>query len=425
MAKQNFYKVLENELKRIDEARVSKRKEKVIDGFTNDPSPKAIIKGRKYAIFNSNDYLGLRFNKELRKGEDGASYKFGTGPGAVRFISGTMAIYRELEKEVASFHGREEGMVFSSAFAANLAVVSCMARGQSKDSLVLGETLIISDELNHRSIIDGIRVASLAKEQKQIYKHLDCNDLVRVLEQNSGKFKRVLVITDGIFSMLGEYADIGKLAKICRRFDSKFEEGVFLITDDSHGVGCCGESGRGCEELSRGKSDLLVGTFGKAFGSDGGYVVGDKILIDYLRESAATYIYSNSISPGVAGAALTAIKLVDSSRGKRLLKKLKENIDDFKKLMKKYGFVMACDSVHPIQPILIADPVKTKRFTDKLFNRGFLVTNINYPVVPKGKDEIRVQVSASASRGDIKQFVKEATEAWSEVLTKDKLRTTV
>lgn len=415
MSRLNFYKVLKRELKRVDEAKVAKRQEKIIEGFNKDSFPKALIKGKKYSIFNSNDYLGLRLSPELRDGEEAASKKYGSGPGAVRFISGTFDLYRKLEEKIAKFHNRKAGMVYSSAFAANLAVIACMSKGQSRDSLVSAETLIISDELNHRSIIDGVRVAGLPKENKLVYKHLDYSSLEEVLKENLGKFKRVLVITDGIFSMLGEYADIGKLEKINRQFDGKFEEGIFLITDDSHGVGACGKTGRGCEELSKGKADLLVGTFGKAFGSDGGYVVGDKILIDYLRESAATYIYSNSVSPGVAGAALAAVRLVDSKEGKKLLKNLTENIALFKKLMKDYGFTMAAESLHPIQPVLIAEPVRTKALTDELYTRGYLVTNINYPVVPKGKDEIRVQISAAQNRKDIEKFVKEAGEAWQTV----------
>lgn len=415
MSKVNFYKILKSELKRVDEARVAKRQEKIIERFSPDPNPKAIINGKKYGIFNSNDYLGLRFNKKVREGEEKAGKKYGSGPGAVRFISGTLSVYKELEKAVAKFHRREEAMVFSSAFAANLAVIACMAKGQSKDSLISADTLIISDELNHRSIIDGVRVAGLGKEQKMIYPHLQYKELSKILEGNAGKFKRVLIITDGVFSMLGEYADIGSLEKICRKYDGKYQEGVILIVDDSHGVGACGKGGRGCEEVSKGRSDILVGTFGKAFGADGGYVVSNKIMIDYLRESAATYIYSNSISPGVAGAALVSVKLVDSTKGKKMLKKLRENITLFREKMTKEGFTFAALSSHPIQPVLIADPVKTKKLTDKLFELGYLVTNINYPVVPRGKDEIRVQISAAQSKKEIEEFVEKATRAAKKV----------
>lgn len=291
MAKQNFYAILQKELDRIEAANTTKREEKIIEGFTKDPSPRAIIDKKEYLVCNSNDYLGLRFNEALREGEKEASDTYGTGPGAVRFISGTLAVYKQLEEALASFHGREAGMIFSSAFATNLAVIFCLIKGQSKDSVVRGETLVISDSLNHRSIIDGIRVAGLSKEQKAIYQHLDYNDLSRVLEENKGKFKRVLVITDGVFSMLGENADLQQLKKVTERFDREYEEGVLLIVDDSHGVGAFGETGRGDEEVSGAKADVLISTLGKAFGADGGYVVADKIIIDYLRESAATYIH--------------------------------------------------------------------------------------------------------------------------------------
>ena len=401
MSKQNFHTTLQKELDRIDAANVAKRNERIIEGFTFDPSPKALIGGQPYHLYKSNNYLGLRHNPTLKKAEHAATEHYGSGPGAVRFISGTMKIYKELEASVANFHGREAGMVFSSAFAANLAVMSCLAKGQSKDSVVGGETLIISDELNHRSIIDGIRVASLPKEQKTIYKHMDYADLDRVLLEQKNKWKRVLVVTDGIFSMLGEYADLKAIREICDKHDSSYEEGVLLVVDDSHGVGGFGETGRGVEEVSSGQADVLVGTFGKGFGSDGGYVVSDQITIDYLRESSATYIFSNSISPGVAGSALASVNLVNSDEGKKLLEKLRGFTAYFKEEMKKAGFTFASDSIHSIQPILIGDASLCKQLTEKLFAQNIVVTSINYPVVPKGKDEIRVQINASHTQKDL------------------------
>lgn len=306
-------------------------------------------------------------------------------------------------------------MVFSSAFATNIAVISCLIKGQSKDSLIDASTLVISDELNHRSIIEGIRVANLPKEQRLIYKHLDFSDLARVLEENKGIYKRALILTDGIFSMLGEAADFSSFNTVVKKYDAEYEEGIITVADDSHGVGIFGKDGRGCEDASQAKVDVLVGTFGKAFGSDGGYVVADKEIIAYLRESAATYIYSNSVSPGVAGAALAAVRTIDSPKGKKLLQTSRDNIALFKKLMKKEGFMFAADSMHPIQPILIADAYKTKKLTDALFEAGILATNINYPVVPKGKDEIRVQISASHTKEDIEYFVETCAKAGKKV----------
>ena len=411
MSKQDFYSILKQEVARIDEAKTSKRHEKIIEGFTNDPAPQAIIGGKNYRIFNSNDYLGLRFNPQVKSGEHAASETYGSGPGAVRFISGSLKIYKDLEGSLAKFHGREDAMVFSSAFAANLAIIFSLIKGQAKDSLVGGETIVISDALNHRSIIDGIRVAGLPSEQKAIYQHLDYADLDRVLTENQGKYKRALVISDGIFSMLGEAINMQQLQQVAEKHDANYPEGVITVVDDSHGVASFGQTGRGCEEASNGKADVLIGTMGKGFGADGGYVVANQTIIDYLRESAATYIYSNSVSPAVAGAAHAAVNLIDSPDGKALLEKSQSNIQSFKQRMLSAGFKFAADSTHPIQPLLIADAAKTKALTDALFEAGVLVTNINYPVVAAGRDEIRVQISAAHTQADLDYFIETVTSA--------------
>lgn len=415
MSKQQFHQVLQKELQRVDEAKISKRFEKVIEGFTVDASPKAIIQGKEYRIFNSNDYLGLRHHSKLKNAEHEASQKFGAGPGAVRFISGSLQVHRDAEKAIAKFHGRDDAMIFSSAFAANLAVLFCMIKGQSRDALVSGNTLVVSDELNHRSIIDGIRLPNLSSEQKQIFPHMQPQALAEVLEKNVGKFERVVVVTDGVFSMLGEFQDLKVLREVVDQYDDKFAEGVWLVVDDAHGVAGCGETGRGTEEVTNGKADILIGTFGKGFGSDGGYVVADQIVIDYLRESAATYIYSNSISPGTAGAALASVQLVDSEEGKSLLANSRKNVELFKTKMQEAGFTFAANSSHPIQPLLIADPDKTKAMTEGLFAAGIMATNINFPVVPKGKDEIRVQIAATHTNEDIEYFVEQAVEIGKSV----------
>ncbi len=402
--KKEFIELLKKEINRIDAAQTDKRHEKVIEGFTAEK--RALIKGKEYLIFNSNDYLGLRFHPAIQKAEEDASNQYGSGPGAVRFISGTMKVHKELEQAIAQFHNREDAMIFSSAFAANMALLHCLIKGQSKDSIVSSDVLVISDELNHRSIIDGIRVAGLSKENKAIFKHMDIADLDRVLSENKGKFKRVIVVTDGVFSMLGEYQNIKQMQNVIEKYQDYYEEGIISVVDDSHGVGAFGKTGRGCEEVSNGKCDILLATMGKGFGTDGGYIVADKIVIDYLRESAATYIYSNPIPPATAGAALKSIQIVNSKEGKDLLKKSSDNIAYFKKKMLSAGFTFAVDSHHAIQPLLIADTEKTKRLTIGLFEEGIIVTNINYPVVPKGKDEIRVQISAAHTQKEIDEFIE-------------------
>jgi glycine C-acetyltransferase len=204
---------------------------------------------------------------------------------------------------------------------------------------------------------------------------------------------------------------LAALNKAISQHQNDFEEGIISIVDDSHGVASFGKSGRGCEDYCNAKADLLIGTLGKGFGVDGGYVTGDGIFIDYLRESAATYIYSNPIGAGTAAAALEAIKILDSPEGKNLIMRLNENISHFKEGMKKAGFIFAADSKHAIQPVLIADPVKTRALTDELFKEGIIVTNISYPIVPKGKDEIRVQISAAHTKKDLDECIEKFTKA--------------
>jgi len=404
MGKEAFKKILTEEVARIDTVHTSKRSERVMEGFTKEHC--AIIGGKEYTLFNSNDYLGLRFHELVWKGEHEASEHYGAGPGAVRFISGTARVYKDLERALARFHQRDDAMVFSSAFATNVGVIHALLKGQSKDSLVSGETLVVSDALNHRSIIDGIRVAGLDKTHRAIFEHLNLEDLTHVLKENAGKFARVVVVTDGIFSMLGEYQDLQKLQEVCGAHDEMYAEGIHTIVDDAHGVGCFGKTGRGTEEVTGGTADALVGTLGKAFGADGGYVVADQTYIDYLRESAATYIYSNPFSPGTAGAGLVALGVVDSSEGKKLLEQLHTNIAYFKEKIQAAGFTLAVDSVHAIQPVLIGDAGKTRKLVAALFEEGFLVTGISYPVVPQGSDEIRVQLSAEHTREGIERFVE-------------------
>jgi glycine C-acetyltransferase len=404
MAKADLFKLFRQETSRLDEAGVSKRHEHIIEGFTFSPSPRALISGKPYHIFNSNDYLGLRFNPQMLEAEHEAAKIFGTGPGAVRFISGSLAVHRELETALAQFHGRDDAIVFSSAFAANLAVISSLIKGQSKDSLVGSDTLVLSDQLNHRSIVEGIRVANLPDTQRLVFPHFDFSTLRNLLSEHVGKFSRALILTDGVFSMLGQYTDLKELTAIAQEFDSKYPLGVLLFVDDCHGIGVLGGTGRGVEEVYSVQSDVLVGTLGKAFGTDGGYVVANQATIDYLRESAATYIYSNPISAGTAAAARKALSIVASPSGKKLLVSLQKNISGFKNLIRTSKIKLAADSGHAIQPLLIGDTLKAKELEMHLFKNGILVTGITYPVVPKGQDEIRVQLSALHTDKDLDEF---------------------
>ena len=406
MSKQKFFSMLASEVDRLDKTGSAKRGERVIDGFEGSA---AMIDGAKYLVFNSNDYLGLRHLEELKVAEKEATEKFGTGPGAVRFISGTLEPHKDLEASIAKFHGRGDAIVFSSAFAANTAALFSLIKPQSRDSLLNPKVLVLSDELNHRSIIDGIRLANLDRSQKQVFAHLDHKDLESKLKTGVGQFDRVIVATDGVFSMLGETQKLTDLQLVIDKYDDLYPEGVITFVDDCHGIGAIGETGRGVEELEGVKADVLVGTLGKAFGCDGGYVTGSRELVDYLRESAATYIYSNSISPGTAAAAKAAIELVSSGKGQDLLLELKDRIELFKKLAKENKIELAADSIHPVQPVLVGDTKKANELSEFLFENCILATKIAYPVVAKGRDEIRVQISASHSKDEIEKLIEVLT----------------
>lgn len=412
MAIGNFYNALQSDLQTLDASYASKRCEKVIEGFSSDN--KAIISGKPFLVFNSNDYLGLRYHSELQEAEAQASRRFGTGPGAVRFISGTTKMHADLEIRLSLFHSRERAIIFSSAFSANTAILSALIRPPTNAQLS-ENVLVISDELNHRSIIDGIRMSGAKAEQKVIYSHLAYDELEHKLESNTSVFDRVIVVTDGIFSMLGEHADLAKIRTIIKKHDAHYKQGVLLIVDDSHGVGVYGKTGRGCEEVCNVQADILIGTLGKAFGADGGYAVGKGVLVDYLREYASHYIYSNSIAPGTAAAAHAAVEIVDSSEGMELLKKLNENISYFKKSVFAAGLTLASASSHPIQPVLVGDTQKTRDLTKFLFNKQILATPINYPIVPHGRDEIRFQLSATHNLQDIDGVIKECIEYFKRV----------
>lgn len=411
MPRTAFYQVLQQEIDRIDAASVSKRHERIIEGFTGGYNARALIGGKEYRIFNSNDYLGLRHHQALKAAEVQASEQYGAGPGAVRFISGSLKVHHDLEAKLAAFHGRQSAMVFSSAFATNMGVLFSLLKGQNKDSKLQDNPLVVSDELNHRSIIDGIRVAGMGSEAKAIFKHLDPSSLSELLKASLGKFDRVLVVTDGVFSMLGEIQKLKELRAVVDEFDAQYPNGVLLVVDDAHGVAACGTTGRGTEEVTGAQADVLIGTLGKGFGADGGYVVADEVVINYLRESAATYIYSNGIPPATAGAALAAVNLLDTPEGAQMLATLSGHIQLFKEKMTAAGFSFAAESVHPVQPLLIGDAAKSKALTQALFDAGFLVTNLSYPVVTKGRDEIRVQLSAAHTTQDIEEFVLAATTA--------------
>jgi glycine C-acetyltransferase len=359
--------------------------------------PRYLLEGygaRPFIRMNSNSYLGLSRHAALKKAEEGAIERFGVGPGAVRFISGTYAPHVELERRLADFHQREAGIIFSSAYATVLSVVA---------PLTTDKTVLISDELNHNCIINAARLARPL--EKVVYKHLDLPGLEQALQKAAALgARRVLILTDGVFSMRGSHAPLAEISQVVQQYDSQFAENAILIVDDSHGVGAFGPTGRGTEEYTAAHADILIGTLGKAFGVNGGYGVGSSGLIAYLRESSPMYIYSNPITPGEAAAAVASLELLDHLEGQQRLRHLHTMTSRFRQGLLSLGYE-SFPGAHPVVPLVLRDGALTNRLVQFLRERGVLATAIVYPVVPRGEDSIRFQVSAEHTQADVDEVL--------------------
>ena len=372
-----------------------KGKEMVITGVKpaeGNEGPRYFVEGqgdKEFLKMNSNSYLGMSLRKDVIEAEEKAAREFGVGPGAVRFISGTYKAHTVLEEKLAKFHNREAGMIFSSAYVTSLSVLF---------PLITKDTVLISDELNHNCIIIAIKLSR--PSVKGIYKHNNMKDLEAKIQENIGKGKRVIAITDGIFSMRGDNAPLDKFVEICEKYNDKFDEGIISIIDDSHGIGAFGKTGRGTEEYCNTKVDIVIGTLGKSFGVNGGYVVASKQIIEYLREKAPMYIYSNPITVSEASAALKTIEILDSSEGLEILEHLRNMTKRFEDGLKKAGYE-TIEGDHPVVPIMVRNTQKTSELVKYLTENGILATGLNFPVVPKGDEEIRIQISADHTKYDI------------------------
>lgn len=349
---------------------------------------------RSFIRMNSNSYLGLALHPEVIRAEEATARAMGTGPGAVRFIVGTHTPHVELEHALAAFHGREDGMIFSSAYAA---VVGTLV------SLIDPTTAVISDELNHNSIINAIRLGR--PPVKSVYPHLDMAALDRQLAEAAGRAGRAIVVTDGVFSMRGDHAPLNEIMEIARRHDQSFPENVVVVVDDSHGVGAFGPTGRGTEEHTGSPpADILVGTLGKALAVNGGYVVSESPVIRFLREASPFYIYSNPITAAEASAALTALRILDSPEGLTLL----DHLRDLTRWLQSNLVGLGCEVIegeHPIVPLMLGDTSETRRVVKALFDGGVLATGLTYPVVPRGDEEIRLQVNADHTTADLEHVL--------------------
>ena len=361
---------------------------------TDTKGPRYRLRGegeRAFLRMNANGYLGLSQRAETVQAEEVAVRRYGTGPQAVRFISGTFAPHVALEERLAAFHGRDGCMIFSSAYAAVMGILP---------SLIGEQTIVVSDELNHNCIINAMRLSRPA--ERVIVPHLDVAAVERALDEAAGRCRRAIVVSDGVFSMRGDSAPLSDLAGLVRERDRGFAEGCLLVVDDSHGVGVLGETGRGTEEYEGVQADLLVATLGKAFGVNGGYVAGSAAVIEYLREKSPFYVYSNPITPGEAAAAKAAIDLLDGPVGRALLERVRALTARFEAGLSALGFETIAGP-HPVVPLMVRDTGRTRALVQHLRDHDVLATGLTYPVVPRGDEEIRFQISAEHTEADIDQ----------------------
>jgi glycine C-acetyltransferase len=349
-------------------------------------TPWCKVDGRKVLMFCSNNYLGLSNHPKLKEAAIKAVETHGAGSGSVRPIAGTMDIHMELERRLAKFKHADASLVYQTGFAANAGLIPQLA---GKDDL------IISDELNHGSIIDGVR---LAHAERAVYKHSDMQDLQRVLEEaekHNPPYRRILIITDGVFSMDGDIAPLDGVAK------NAAEHGAMVYVDDAHGEGVLGEGGRGIVshfKLDRDKVHVEMGTFSKAFGVVGGHISGSKDLVNFAYNKSRTWLLSGSHPPAVAAACTAAIDVLEKEP--QHVRTLWDNTRYFKKAMKDLGFDIG-KSETPITPVIVGESSIAKKLSAKLFEEGVFALPIVYPMVAKDKARIRTIMNATLTREDL------------------------
>jgi len=361
--------------------------------------PRYVLQGSDGAFIrmNSNSYLSLSSHPEMIAAADEATRKFGVGPGAVRFIDGTFSLHVALEERIARFVGKPAAKIFNSAYTSNCGLA--LALGNKK-------TYWIGDALNHNSIIRAMRIAGVPRENKGIYAHNSMAELERRLKAVPEGMERVMVIFDGIFSMRGDFAPIDQIQRLAGTYHAKFPDGVVTVVDDSHGTGAYGRTGRGTPEYAGARPDVIIGTFGKAFGVNGGFIAASEAVVEAVRQKADTYIYTNPLSVADCAAAIKAIDICDSPEGLERLGHLEARIRQFREGVEALG-LESIPGPHAVVPVLVRDTAKTRAMVRCLFEKGVLVVGLTFPVVPRGDETIRFQINAAHTRGDI-AYVLEA-----------------
>lgn len=343
------------------------------------------VNGKKVLNFCANNYLGLANNNQIRQAAMNAIKEWGFGLGSVRFICGTQTIHKELEDSVSKFLNKDDTILYSSCFDAN---------GGLFETILSDKDAVFSDELNHASIIDGIR---LCKAQKFRYKNCDMDDLEKKLSQSTARIK--LIATDGVFSMDGTIAPIDKIVNLAEKYDA------IIMVDDCHATGFIGKNGKGSAEYYNvlDKVDIITSTFGKALGgASGGFVSSSKNIIDTLRQKSRPYLFSNSLAPALVVACLKALEIINLN--KNLLKDLEQNTLFFREKIKEIGYEVMGES-HPIVPIMIYDAKKNVALSEMLLEKNIYVIPFSFPVVPKDQARIRVQLSSIHSREQLEYAI--------------------
>ena len=346
----------------------------------------------------ANNYLGLSNNADVIQAAKDSYAQWGFGLSSVRFICGTQGIHKELEQKISDFLGMEDTILYSSCFDAN---------GGLFETITTENDAIISDELNHASIIDGVR---LSKAKRYRYKNNNMADLEAQLKQADADGARMkLIATDGVFSMDGIIADLDKICDLADKYNA------LVMVDDSHAVGFVGKTGRGTHEYRNcmDRVDIITGTLGKALGgASGGYTSGRKEIIDLLRQRSRPYLFSNTLAPAIAGATIKVLDMLMSST--ELRDKVEANTKYFREEIKKIGLDVI-ESEHPICPVMLGDAVLAQKFAEKMLEKGVYVVGFFFPVVPKGKARIRTQISAGHSREDLDRALKAFKETKEEL----------
>ncbi|EDO38490.1 predicted protein [Nematostella vectensis] len=380
-------KILDDDIASIKNAGLWKR-ERVI---TTPQASQIKVEGRESKILNfcANNYLGLSSNAEVVNAAKEALMKYGNGLSSVRFICGTQDIHKTLEAKISKFHGMEDAILYACCYDANTGLF---------ESLLTAEDAVFSDELNHASMIDGIR---LCRAKKFKYKHIDVQDLEEKLKEADGA-RIKLIASDGVFSMDGSMAPLPEICDLADKY------GALVFIDECHATGFLGDTGRGTDEYTgtRGRVDIINSTLGKALGgAAGGYTTGPSQLVQMLRQKSRPYLYSNTLPPAVVGSATKVLDMLMD--GSELSKKLADNTSYFRTKMTQAGFnIKGGANGHPITPIMLGDSKLAMDFANEMLERGIYVVGIVYPTVPRGTGRIRVQLSAGHSKEEIDTCVQ-------------------